>query len=409
MSELEELRQRLAEAELANLAYAEKEEELQQKLRDARLRLTYGSAGAEGKDSGEGKWDVRNPMSELVDLLRSSGLGARSEVHKVRKDFSMQSLVRKWGGTKDEVPVEEFLAQLRSIGKTGHWEDSDLVTICRLKLQGMATAFIEGHPELTGEGVTFPQLEAALKKRFADPKVWEVREEELRRCVQGPTESIREYADRVLNLGRRAIRPADNAIESAWLQNEGNKRTVKAFVQGLRRVVAKEVALRHPTTADEAIEMALEVEHTLRQLRYSEMGREGRVLAIDEVGPEPDLPADEVAAMWPNHRVPRRAEPRDSCPQCARRAPQAERGAPTSNPPTCFRCGQPGHMARFCKADVESGALQRTALPVCYRCQQTGHIARYCTTMVASEEAKRQEDDPKARGPRSAPAADRPN
>ncbi|KAF6198872.1 hypothetical protein GE061_006895 [Apolygus lucorum] len=356
MSELEELRQRLAEAELANLAYAEKEEELQQKLRDARLRLTYGAAGAEGEDSGEGKWDVRNPMSELVDLLRSSGLGARPEVHK-----------------------------------------------------GMATAFIEGHPELTGEGVTFPQLEAALKKRFADPKVWEVREEELRRCVQGPTESIREYADRVLNLGRRAIRPADNAIESAWLQNEGNKRTVKAFVQGLRRVVAKEVALRHPTTADEAIEMALEVEHTLRQLRYSDMGREGRVLAIDEVGPEPDLPADEVAAMWPNHRVPRRAEPRDSCPQCARRAPQAERGAPTSNPPTCFRCGQPGHMARFCKADVESGALQRTALPVCYRCQQTGHIARYCTTMVASEEAKRQEDDPKARGPRSAPAADRPN
>ncbi|KAF6209880.1 hypothetical protein GE061_015633 [Apolygus lucorum] len=107
MSELEELRQRLAEAELANLAYAEKEEELQQKLRDARLRLTYGSAGAEGKDSGEGKWDVRNPMSELVDLLRSSGLGARPEVHKAGGYSEEESEGEKQGpASEDDEGVE---------------------------------------------------------------------------------------------------------------------------------------------------------------------------------------------------------------------------------------------------------------------------------------------------------------
>ncbi|KAF6216180.1 hypothetical protein GE061_000520 [Apolygus lucorum] len=114
MSELEELRQRLAEAELANLAYAEKEEELQQKLRDARLRLTYGSAGAEGKDSGEGKWDVRNPMSELVELLRSSGVGARPEVHKAGGYSEEESEGEKQGPASEDNEGVEYRGRSES-------------------------------------------------------------------------------------------------------------------------------------------------------------------------------------------------------------------------------------------------------------------------------------------------------
>lgn len=57
-------------------------------------------------------------------------------------------------------------------------------------------------------------------------------------------------------------------------------------------------------------------------------------------------------------------------------------GASASQSFSCFRCGQAGHMARECSAQVIQG--NRAKAPVCFNCRKPGHISRFCSSTQAS-------------------------
>ncbi|KAF6210253.1 hypothetical protein GE061_013357 [Apolygus lucorum] len=160
-------------------------------------------------------------------------------------------------------PVEEFCSRVRKAGRVGHWEDGDLVSMCLLKLTGAAAAFVEASPALAREDLQFRELEEALLGRFSDPRGWEKGEEELRNIIQGHKEGIRAFADRVAEVGRRAIRPGATEAETGWLRGEGVRRTLQAFVKGLRGEVGRVLALETPLELQQAVDRAITVEAAL--------------------------------------------------------------------------------------------------------------------------------------------------
>ena len=62
-----------------------------------------------------------------------AAVSLRSEVGRLgRKDLSLQSMIKPWGGETSSRPVEEFLDYLEEVAASGAWEDTDRVRVCRL-------------------------------------------------------------------------------------------------------------------------------------------------------------------------------------------------------------------------------------------------------------------------------------
>ncbi|KAF6215692.1 hypothetical protein GE061_000023 [Apolygus lucorum] len=85
-----------------------------------------------------------------------------------RRDLGLQTLIKAWGGGPQDIPVEEYLGRIRTVGRTGNWTPEDHANICRLKLTGAAAAFLEGHATLSREDATFED-----QKEERDKKGWE--------------------------------------------------------------------------------------------------------------------------------------------------------------------------------------------------------------------------------------------
>ncbi|KAF6205703.1 hypothetical protein GE061_019876 [Apolygus lucorum] len=341
-----------------------------------------------------------------------------------RRDLGLQTLIKAWGGGPQDIPVEEYLGRIRTVGRTGNWTPEDHANICRLKLTGAAAAFLEGHATLSREDATFEDQVAGLTARFSDPHMWEVREEELRSCSQKSNESIQEYADRVTRIGKKATRPGENEAETAWLRREGEKQTLRAFVRGLQGKVASMVALEEPRDMATALTRALSIDHTLKTLRVKEKETK-RVYTVEE--PE-EAGEDEEGVYLANQATKGMGRP-GRCFGCPCHQPTSNHPTsrvppipPRRNPPSplrtsqnpreetrrCFRCDQEGHMARSCvnppsfQGPTSSGPLGQRPLVQCFRCDGFGHLARYCP---AGPQRLPIEASPNGNGTRIAPSA----
>ncbi|KAF6210080.1 hypothetical protein GE061_015836 [Apolygus lucorum] len=231
-----------------------------------------------------------------------------------------------------------------------------------------AAAFVEASPTLAREDLQFRELEEALLGRFSDPRGWEKGEEELRNIVQGHKEGIRAFADRVAEVGRRAIRPGATEAETGWLRGEGVRRTLQAFVKGLRGEAGRVLALENPLELQQAVERAITVEAALANRR--EVDDRKKVYPVREdteggVEPQEEALTARVAAQpvapAPTGVVVKR--PSESYQYTSGQTPPYLRGNPSTYPPPrgsirCYRASVRYAIA----ADWIQNTLQKIAV-----------------------------------------------
>ncbi|OIR56707.1 MAG: uncharacterized protein A8A55_2544 [Amphiamblys sp. WSBS2006] len=162
----------------------------------------------------------------------------------------------------------------------------------------------------SGEG-GFEKLYEELEKEFTSKKT----PVEIRHQLSGLRQnekSVDEYVERFVSIrGTTAM---------------GNEESIFLFTNGLRTDIAKEIRLKEPETMQDATRLARRLEAVQQALQVNE-------------------PMDLSAAQTRAYRGQRSAGAYDARSQGVRK---------------CWNCGEPGHIARFCrKARRQDGQNQR--------------------------------------------------
>ncbi|CAF4760063.1 unnamed protein product [Pieris macdunnoughi] len=181
-----------------------------------------------------------------------------------------------------------YKIQFETVAESNGWNDDQAVTALMLGLRGEALDVLE---VMTGK-VTLTRLLDALESRYGDSNLEPVYRAQLRERAQRPSESLQEWGLEIEKLVRKAY---------ASLPDVADKILVQTFIDGIRdREVRISVNLGHHKNLKDALAHALEVEAIRKD------SRPYRIRAVTEK---------------PN-----------SC----------QRG------PTCYLCGEVGHMRFSC-------------------------------------------------------------
>ncbi|KAJ8706272.1 hypothetical protein PYW08_006483 [Mythimna loreyi] len=208
-----------------------------------------------------------------------------------------------------------FKYQFETLAKTNRWNDEQSFAALTLALRGDALLVLENLPS---DGRTLERLMEGLDTRYGDKHLEHVFRAQLRDRTQRPNESLQQWGVEVERLVRRAYVSMTPETVEVYL--------VQAFIDGLRDTeVRATVRLGHHQTLKSAMAHALEVE-AVRQ--------DSRTHRVREVVDSP--------SVQPRHRE----------------------GAVSSSAksryiPTCYGCGEKGHIRTDCpkrkRGSVDSG------------------------------------------------------
>ncbi|KAJ8733536.1 hypothetical protein PYW08_001834 [Mythimna loreyi] len=197
-----------------------------------------------------------------------------------------------------------FKYQFETLMKTNRWDDEQSFAALTLALRGDALLVLENLPS---DGRTLERLMEGLDTRYGDKHLEHVFRAQLRDRTQRPNESLQQWGVEVERLVRRAYMSMTPETVEVNL--------VQAFIDGLRDTeVRAMVRLGHHQTLKSAMAHALEVE-AVRQ--------DSRTHRVREVVVSPSV------------------QPRQ-------REGVVSSSAKSRYIPTCYGCGEKGHIRTDC-------------------------------------------------------------
>jgi hypothetical protein len=139
----------------------------------------------------------------------------------------------------------------------GRLSSKDKVRLARLKIKGAARVFYSAQPQLQADDATYEEFRTAFVKRFKDKHTDHYHYARVQNASQEKNESPETFLDRLRKLCQRTIRNSDNPVEQAVINQEGDKRLLAAFINGLIGAPGKQDRLHMPETIDKALNMAI--------------------------------------------------------------------------------------------------------------------------------------------------------
>lgn len=181
-----------------------------------------------------------------------------TSVGSIIRDLTVSNLIENWSGD-GPVTVTEFFNKIDRAAKSGHWTDTDKITVAVLKLTGPAALFLNSSEEATREDVTYQRFREIFIERFKIKHLDQFHYSALQNATQHRHETPVQFADRCRRLCSRTIRQVAEPTQQAIINEEAERRMLADYINGLQGTVGRQVRYRMPSTLTEAIQIATTV------------------------------------------------------------------------------------------------------------------------------------------------------
>ncbi|GFT12365.1 hypothetical protein TNCV_3182051 [Trichonephila clavipes] len=186
--------------------------------------------------------------------------------------FNLIDLIPMYDGG-ESLGIRRFLEKINDVANLGKWSNDEKVTILKLKLAGIAEEFFLSDP--THSQLTeYNDIARILIGRFEKAVPLSTRLQLFSSCIQGPSESVQEFAARINKLGTQIFQSGNSAQNTA-VRNANDQLLQSRFISGLRNDIRRFVLSRDPLNLDESINAALIEEQNMKLYQIASEERSG--------------------------------------------------------------------------------------------------------------------------------------
>ncbi|GFV50688.1 retrovirus-related Pol polyprotein from transposon 17.6 [Trichonephila clavipes] len=253
--------------------------------------------------------------------------------------FNLIDLIPMYDGG-ESLGIRRFLEKIKDVANLGKWSNDEKVTILKLKLAGIAEEFFLSDP--THSQLTeYNDIARILTGRFEKAVHLSTRLQLFSSSIQGPSESVQEFAARINKLGTQIFQSGNSAQNTA-VRNANDQLLQSRFISGLRNDIRRFVLSRDPLNLDESINAALIEEQNMKLNQIASEERSGLSSAQTE-NPVLSALADRLEEI--NLRVGRLQE----ASSVTARKSGGNSFNRRENVFKCFYCGIQGHRQAECR------------------------------------------------------------
>ncbi|GFX36601.1 transposon Tf2-9 polyprotein [Trichonephila clavipes] len=240
----------------------------------------------------------------------------------------------------ESLGIRRFFGKINDVANLGKWSNDEKVTILKLKLKGIAEEFFLSDP--THSQLTeYNDIARILIGRFEKAVPLSTRLQLFSSCIQGPSESVQEFAARINKLGTQIFQLGNSAQNTA-VRNANDQLLQSRFISGLRNDIRRFVLSRDPLNLEESINAALIEEQNTKLNQIASEERSGLSSAQTE-NPVLSALADRLQEI--NLRVGRLQE----ASAVTARKTGGNYSNRRGNVFKCFYCGIQGHIQAECR------------------------------------------------------------